>query len=106
MSISVIIPGNMSYDAASQDQTFRDLTMFFGLYDMNSYFSDPLAGNLPDVVNRTGQGYPGAYCQRSGNYFPESRLRVDGDGRIVGDIFYTTGTPQPNLADDIWPGNY
>src|SRR5579863_6529122 len=93
MSIAVICPGAMSYDADSQDQTFRDLTLFFGLYDMNTYFSDPLAGDLPDTVNRTGRGAPGGYCQRSGNYFPEERLRVDGDGRVVGDIFYTTGTP-------------
>ena len=91
--IAVIIPGAMSYDASSPDQTFRDLTRFFGLYSMNTYFSDPDAGTLSDIVNRRGRGRPGGYCQRSGNYFPEDRLKTDGDGRLVGDIFYTTGTP-------------
>ena len=106
MSLMVICPGSMSYDATSPDQQLRDMTLFFGLATMYSPLNDPLAGSLPDVVNRRGHGLPGAYCQRSGNYFPESRLTVDGDGRVVGDIFYTTGTPQPNLNDDIWPGDY
>lgn len=101
----VIVPGAMSYDAGSPDQTFRDVTKHFGLATMYSYFGDPNGGDLPDVVNRPGRGMPGAFCQRSGNYFPEERLRVDGDGRRVGDIFYTTGTPQfapENI--DVWPG--
>jgi hypothetical protein len=107
MSIAVICPGAMSYDAGSPDQTFRDLTLFFGLYSMNTFFSDPDAGTLPDTVNRTGRGRPGAYCQRSGNYFPQERLRIDGDGRLVGDLFYTTGTPTPGEQDnDLWPGDY
>lgn len=100
----VICPGTLSYDASSQDQTFRDVTKHFGLATMYSYFSDPNGGDLPDVVNRRGRGYPGAYCQRSGNYFPEDRLVADGDGRIVGDIFWTSGTPQIAADDcDVWP---
>jgi hypothetical protein len=100
--ISIIVPGALSYDAGSADQTFRDLTLFFGLYSMNTNFNDPRSGTLSDVVNRRGRGRPGGYCQRSGNYFPEERLRVDGDGRLVGDIFYTTGTPRQG-DDSQWP---
>jgi len=94
--ISVIVPGAMSYDMSSPDQTFRDLSKFFGVLSVNTYFSDPNAGQFPDVVVRPGRGRPGGYCTRSGNYFPSERLRTDGDGRTVGDIFYTTGTPRLN----------
>lgn len=102
--IAVIVPGAMSYDASSQDQAFRNLTRFFGLYSVNTYFSDPNAGTLSDKVVRTGHGRPGAFCERSGNYFPQERLRVDGDGRVVGDVFTTSGTPTLGDDDGFWPG--
>ncbi len=96
----VICPGSMSYDASSPDQALRSLTLFFGLATVYSPLLDSHAGTLSDVVNRRGRGQPGAYCERSGNYFPEERLVVDGDGRVVGDKFWTSGTPRTFEGDD------
>ena len=102
--ISVIVPGAMSYDGASLDQMFRDLTLFFGLGSVNAAFSDPHAGVLSDRVVRRGRGFPGGYCMRSGNYFPQERLVVDGEGRTVGDIFRTTGNRDPSWdsEESLW----
>jgi hypothetical protein len=91
--ISVICPGSMSYDASNLDQQFRDLTNLFGLYSGNTYASDPNAYFDDGSVQRRGTG-PSQRCQRSGNKFPASRLKRDGDGRLVGDIFWTSGTPR------------
>jgi hypothetical protein len=93
----VVIPGNMSYDASSCDQTLRNITILFGLYSLNAPFSDPMSGTLPDVVRRRGSQSPGAFCARSGNYFPGERLTIDGQGRTVGREFSTDGPAVPEI---------
>jgi len=87
--IAVTVPGMLSYDAGSLDQMFRNLTWHFGLYSVDSIFTDPSYYD-DGVIQRRGRG-PSQQCQRSGNMFPQSRLRRDGQGRLVGDIFRTDG---------------
>jgi hypothetical protein len=84
---------NMSYDALSLDQMMRNLTFHFGLYALYDPLLDQPASFNDDIVRRRGEGRP-LVCQRSGNIFPAGRMKKDGDGRMVGDIFYTTGTPR------------
>jgi hypothetical protein len=93
----VVIPGNMSPDASSCDQVLRNVTILFGLYSLNSAFSDPFGGTLPDTVRRRGRQSPGGFCARSGNYFPGERLTIDGQGRTVGDMFATDGLAVPEI---------
>jgi|GEM_PF-4671635 len=96
-SMAVIIPGSMSYDASSMDQQWRNASRLFGLYAMYSAPTDPFSGTLSDLVKRNGTGDVARICARSGNVFPSSRLVRDGQGRVVGDIFYTEGPAVPYL---------
>jgi hypothetical protein len=86
---AVIVPVDMSADASSPDQTFRNLTVLFGLYSMYTDPFDTSSGDLSDLIVRNGH-QPGAICARSGNFFPGERLTQDDQGRLVGDIFKTT----------------
>lgn len=68
----------------------------YGLYTLYSDLLDPQAPNqATQPIVRRGRG-TAIMCERSGNYFPSSRIRVDGQGRRVGDIFVTEGTDAPN----------
>jgi hypothetical protein len=90
--MSVVLPLSMSSDAASCDQSFRNVTFHFGLYSLNVPFDDPRAATFSDTIHRAGR-LPGAFCARSGNYFPGERLRIDAYGRTVGAPFYTSRDP-------------
>lgn len=97
--VAVINPGAMSYDAGSKDQIFRCITHLYGLYTLNSDLLDPNAPNwIGQPIVRRGEGVV-ERCEVSGNYFPSSRMRTDGLGRRVGDIFVTDGIPKI----DPWP---
>jgi len=97
MAIINILPGlTFSVDANSADQAFRDMTFLFGLYTPYNAFDDPTAGVSFKII-RDGSVPYGAYCARSGNYFPADQLTRDGQGRLVGLPFYTEGVPYPEI---------
>jgi hypothetical protein len=95
--MGVGIPGNMAYDASSMDQQWRNASRLFVMYANYSAPTDANSGDLSDLVKRNGVGDTARICARSGNVFPDSRLVQDGQGRIVGDIFYTEGPAVPYL---------
>jgi hypothetical protein len=97
MAIINILPGlTFSVDANSADQAFRDMTKLFGLSVPYNAFNDPNAGFSLSVIRAGSQPY-GGFCARSGNYFPADHLVRDGQGRVVGDAFYTEGPIVPEL---------
>ena len=98
---AIVIPGgSFSCDADSPDQMLRDVTFCFGLYTVYSVYSDPQGGTWDDTIRRPGTG-EGAFCARSGNFFPGSRLTRDGQGRKVGKPFKTDGPAFPK--QEPWP---
>jgi hypothetical protein len=88
---------SFSPDALSNDQALRSCTFCFGLMTPYSYLSDPAGGVYTDKIVMPGR-QPGAFCQRSGCYFPGEHLTRDGQGRIVGKPFSTEG---PAVIPDL-----
>ena len=79
------------------------MTLYFGVLSVNTYYTDPDAGVFSNQINRRGR-LNGAVCARSGNFFPGERLRIDGLGRTVGDMFKTKGGLEPYYGEEaIWP---
>ena len=96
MSNTIICPigGLFSVDATSSDQAIRDVTFHFGLFAPYSILTDPSPSLPTKTINRGGGTGVLTHCARSGNNFPASRMRRDGTGRTVGDIFNTRGDPK------------
>jgi hypothetical protein len=60
-----------------------------------TYLPDSAVFNSPQVVRNQELG--GGYCQRTGKWYPASRLVVDGLGRLVGDDLRTD-------VPEVWNG--